>query len=228
MRAREIMTKRVRTVKAETPVRDIARLMLKQRISALPVVDAKRRVLGIVSEGDLLRRPESGTAPRRSWWLDLLTDASSRAREYAKSRGRCARDVMTRTVVSVTPETDAADIADVLEKWKIKRVPVVRGEKLVGIVSRRDLLPAVAQGRRRGGKVTDAAIGDALRREIGRNAWASSALVNFTVTKGVVELLGLVRSIDERDALRVMAEAAPGVRAVKNRLRLQPVYAMSV
>lgn len=228
MRAKEIMTRKVRTVKAETPVRDIARLMLKQRISAVLVVDRNRRVLGIVSEGDLMRRPEAGTTPRSSWWLDLLTDPASRASEYAKTRGQRARDVMSRTIISVTPDTEVAEIADVLEKWKIKRVPVVRGERLVGIVSRRDLLPAVAAQRRRGGKVTDAAIGAALRREIDANDWASSMLVNISVTKGVVELNGFVPSQEERQALRVMAEGTRGVRAVKDRLRIQSNYGMGL
>ncbi|MGQ0676737.1 MAG: CBS domain-containing protein [Rhodospirillales bacterium] len=225
MRAKEIMTRNVRTVKPETPVRDIARLMHKQRVSAVPVVDRNRRVLGIVSEGDLMRRPEAGTVPRRSWWLDLLTDPASRAGEYAKTRGQRARDVMSCTVVSVTPDTEAAEIADILERWNIKRVPVVRGERLVGVVSRRDLLPAIVAQRRRGGKVTDAAIGAALRREIEVYGWTGGTLINIAVAKGVVELNGLVRSNEEREALRVMAEGIRGVRAVKDRLRVQPYFA---
>lgn len=228
MRAKEIMTRNVLTVKAETPVRDIARLMLKRRISGVPVVDSKRRLLGIVSEGDLMRRPESGTAPRRSWWLDLLTDPASRAGEYAKTRGQRARDVMSRTVVSVTPDTDVAEIAEVLEQWKIKRVPVMKAERLVGIVSRRDLLPAVAARRPRGPKQTDAAIGAALRREIDSSRWTSNSLVNIAVTKGVVALNGFVTSHEERDALRVMAEKSRGVRAVKDHLRIQPKIMMGI
>ncbi len=228
MRAKEIMTKNVRTVKADTSVRQIAQLMLKQSISAVPVVDKNRRVLGIVSEGDLMRRPEAGTAPRRSWWLDLLTDPASRAGEYAKTHGLHARDVMSRTVVSVTPDTEVSEVADILEKWKIKRVPVIRGERLVGIVSRRDLLPAIAAQRRRGGKVTDAAIGAVLRRQIDAVDWSSGSFLNFAVTKGVVEFNGFVRSNDERRALCVMAERIRGVRAVKDRLRIQPVAGMGI
>jgi CBS-domain-containing membrane protein len=228
MRASDIMTKRVRTVSVDTPVRTIAGLMLKQRISALPVLDKKRRLVGIVSEGDLLRRPESGTAPRHSWWLDFLTESSVRAQEYAKSRARRAGDVMTRTVVSVTPDTEASEIADILEKWRIKRVPVMRGDKLVGIVSRRDLLPAIAKQRPRGRKVTDAAIGEAIKREIAANDWANDALVNIAVNKGVVQLMGLVASGEERQAFRVLAESIPGVRAVKDRLQVGPklIYAV--
>ncbi len=228
MRAKDVMTKRVSTVRPDTPVRDIARTMLRQRVSALPVVDAKRRVLGMVSEGDLLRRQETGTERRRSWWLELMTDPVTSAREYTKSHGLKARDVMTRTVVSVTPETELAEVADVLEKWNIKRVPVVKGERLVGILSRRDLLPAIASQRRKAGKTTDAAISEALQRKIREKSWARSKLINIAVNKGVVELLGLVATDEERKALRVMAENIPGVRAVKDQLRLQPTYAAYV
>jgi len=225
MRAKEIMTKRVRTVRADTTVRDIARAMLKQRVSALPVIDAKGRILGMVSEGDLLRRGETGTEKRRSWWLELVTDPATSAREYAKSHGQHARDVMTRTVVTVTPDTDLAKVADILEQWNIKRVPVVKGERLVGIVSRRDLLPLVAGQRTRTGKASDAAISGALQRKIRQHGWARSRFLNIAVDKGVVELQGLVTTEDERKALRVMAEGVPGVRAVRDQLRKQPAYA---
>lgn len=228
MRAKDVMTRRVRTVKADTPVPAIARAMLNYRVSALPVVDAKGRVLGMVSEGDLLRRREAGTEKRRSWWLELMTDPATSAREYAKSHGRHARDVMTRMVVSVTPETDLAAVADILEKWSIKRVPVVKGQRLVGIVSRRDLLPIVARQRSRAGKASDAAISGALQRKIKQHGWARSRFLNIAVNKGVVELQGLVTTDDERKALRVMAENIPGVRAVKDELRRQPAYAAYV
>ena len=139
MKARDVMTKNVRTVNLMTPVRKIAQLMISRRISAVPVVDKRRKVLGIVSEGDLLRRTEAGTERRRSWWSGFFEETSDQARDYAKSRGAYARDVMTRSVVAVSSATDVAAIADVMEKLRIKRVPVVNGGKLVGIVSRRDL-----------------------------------------------------------------------------------------
>ncbi len=223
MRARDLMTKTVRTVTADTSVHDIAQLMLKGRFSAVPVVDKKRRIVGIVSEADLLRRQESSTARRRSWWLDLLVDARTRAREYAKTHGQYARDVMTRTVISVTPETEAVVIADIMERSNVKQVPVVHKQKLVGIVSWRDLLPALAKSPRKPGKTTDAAIGAALREEIKTSACARDILVNIAVTKGVVELTGLVPSQEEGYALRVMAETVPGVRKVKDNLRVHPM-----
>lgn len=222
MRARDLMTKKVRTVTPDTSVREIAQLMLKGHFSAVPVVDKKRRVVGIVSEADLLHRPEGGTARRRSWWLDLLVESRTRAREYAKTHGLHARDVMTRSVISVTPETEAADIADIMEKSNVKRLPVIHKQKLVGIVSRRDLLLALAKAPKKPGKITDATIGAALREEI-KNTSARDILVNIAVTKGVVELTGLVPSQEEADALRVMAETVPGVRAVKDSLRVHPM-----
>jgi CBS domain-containing protein len=225
MRASEIMTRRVQTVSIDTLVRDIARLMLRRRISAVPVVDRKRQVVGMVSESDLMRRPESGTAPRHSWWLDLIETPQTRAREYAKTRGLRARDVMTRPIVSVTPDTDVADIVDVLVRWNIKRVPVMRGQRLVGIVSRRDLLPALVKPRKATGKVSDAAISEALRRKMKASGWSANTLVNMAVAKGVVELSGIVPSEDERHAVRVMAETITGVRAVKDGLRVYPAYA---
>lgn len=223
MRARQVMTKKVQTVTPDTSVRRIAQLMAKARISAVPVVDAKKRVLGIVSEGDLLRRRETGTARRYSWWLDLLSDPRARAADYAKSHGLTARDVMTRTVVSVAPDTDVADIADVLEKWDIKRVPVLAGGKLAGIVSRGDLVQALASAKARPRRrKSDAAIREALARAIKNAGWADGLMVNYTVAKGVVELYGLAASQAARDGLRVLAENIAGVRRVKDDLQVRP------
>ncbi len=227
MRARDIMTKAVRTVTADTPVRAIAELMLTKRISGIPVVDKRRRVIGVVSEADLMRRAESGTVRRRSWWLDLLVDPRSRAREYAKTRGLYARDVMARTVISVTPDTEVDVIADIMERSEIKRVPVIDRQKLVGIVSRRDLLPALARPPRKAGRPSDAAIGAALRKEIRSKGLARDILVNFSVHKGVIDLYGLVPSSEERDAIRVMAETVAGARLVKDNLVVRPMLLMA-
>jgi CBS domain-containing protein len=228
MRARQIMTKKVHTVAPETPVRQIAKLMVKARISAVPVVDAKKRVLGIVSEGDLLRRRETGTGKRYSWWLDLISDPRARAADYAKSHGRTARDVMSRSVVSVTGDTEVGEIADVLEKWDIKRVPVLSGGRLAGIVSRGDLVRALARAKpKKQPKQTDAAIRETLRRAIKNTAWADGAMINYSVTKGVVELYGLAPSQAARDGLRVLAGNIAGVRRVKDDLQVRPslIYA---
>lgn len=224
MKARDVMTKKVRAVKPTALVRDIAQTMVSHRISAVPVVDGKRRVLGIVSEGDLLRRVEAGTARRPSWWRELFTSSDDQSREYVKSQGARARDVMTRPVISVTETTDVADIADLMEKWRIKRVPVVRGGKLVGIVSRRDLIRAVSRAKPVGrkAKASDAELRDLLRRRLDSMSWLGTALVNFVVENGSIELHGMVGSQAQRDAVRVAAENISGVRKVKDKLSILP------
>lgn len=220
MKARDIMSRRVRTANLTTSVRKLAQVMTSGRISALPIVDRLHQVIGIVSEGDLLRRVETGTERRRSWWSDLLSDPNRRARDYVKSRGARARDVMTSPVISITPNTDAVDIADTMEKWQVKRLPVVSAGKLVGIVSRRDLLHAVgrAKSRGRGGKVSDAELRMRLRRKLDTVPWIGGALINFVVENGTIELFGMAMTTDQRDAVRVMAENIPGARVVKDKI----------
>ena len=239
MKAADIMTRKVVSVAPDTLVHVVAETMIEHHISGVPVVDAGRRVIGILTEGDLVRRSEIGTERRRPWWLELLTDESGRAADYVKSRGLRAGDVMTRSVISITPRTPLREIADMMEKWTIKRVPVVSGGKLVGIVSRHDLLRAIAKakpkaaaakrGAAKGGdaksgrpKIGDTSIRDYLRRQTENESWTEAATVNFVVEKGTVELFGAVRSEAQREALRIMAESAPGVRAVKNRLMVLP------
>jgi len=224
MRVTDIMTKTVRSVAPETRVRDIARLLLRYRISAAPVVDAKKRVVGIVSESDLMRRPEAGAATRRSWWLDLLTAPNDAARDYAKTHGLRARDVMAKPVVSVGPTAALEDVVDAMERAGVKRVPVIKAGRLVGIVSRHDVLLAVAKaggGRR---KSSDGVIGELLRKRIRGSGWASEAFLNISVAKGVVQLSGIVPDEARRQALRVMAERVPGVRAVKDQLQVQRIH----
>ena len=144
MRAADLMTSEVITVSEDASVQDAAKLMAERGISAVPVVDRERRVVGIVSEGDLLHRAETGTEQRRSWWLEIVASTNQLAGEYVKSHSGNVKDVMTRDVISVTEETAVADIAILLETNRIKRVPVLRAGKLVGIVSRANLVRALA------------------------------------------------------------------------------------
>ena len=223
MKASDIMTSPVITVQVHTPVREIAALLLKHRISAVPVMK-DGAIAGIVSEGDLLHRHEIGTdrADRsRSWWLWLLGTERSIS-EYVKSHARYARDVMTREVVSVTPDTPIAEIASLLEKRGIKRVPVLRAEQLVGIVSRANLVQALAvtppsaSGRPKHSD-SDSAIRTSLLSELERQAWwrrdGSSSVI---VTEGVVHYWGMINAEEERVAARVAAENVAGVRAVED------------
>jgi len=222
MKAKDVMTTKVVTVGPDMPVNAIAALFLERHISAVPVIDDDRRILGIVSEGDLMRR---GTAerPRSSWWLAAFGNAEELAREFTKTHGQRAKDVMTREVVTVTEETPLAKIAQLLEERRIKRVPVVRDSRIVGIVSRADLLRALAvQDIKPMVPVTqdDRVIRDQLLAVLKREPWADTHLLNILVSDGVVHLWGLVGSDAEQKALRVAAETIPGVRGVEDHLRL--------
>lgn len=228
MLARDVMTKQVVTVPPDASVPEIARLLLERRISAVPVVDADGRVLGIVSEGDLIRRPEVAGPRRRSWWLALLSGGGGDAAEYVKTHGGQASEVMSRPAVTVTEDTPAGDIARLLEERRIKRVPVVRRSKLVGIVSRADLLRGLASSKpspRKGPRATDQAIRQKLISRLERESWAPSGqLMNVIVTDGVVHLWGLVDSAEQRKALLVAAREVSGVRGVEDHLGEVPPY----
>jgi len=226
MRVREIMTKRVHTVAGHTPITAVAKLFAKRHISAVPVVDKRRRVIGVVSESDLLHRAETGTLSRRAWWLELFTEPASLAREFARTHAVHARDVMSTPVVSVAPGTDVAEVADLFDKHGINRVPVVADGRLVGIVSRADIVQEFAKraaqpARRK--KTSDASIRVALSRALKAKGWARDAYVNVVVDKGVVELSGAVANAEQRRALRILAEAVPGVRSVKDRTSVIPM-----
>ena len=227
MKARDIMTRKVLTAQLTTPVADIARILIDKGVSAVPIVDRKHRVLGIVTEGDLLRRVEAGTQRRRSWWSELAAGPQVLAREYVKSRGTKARDVMTRPVVSVADSTDVGEIADLMEKWNIKRVPVMHNDKLVGIVSRRDLLRVFSKAKqpRKAATQTDARLRSRLKSEIDASPWIGDDYVNFVVDKGCIQLYGLVPSTEQRDAIRIMAERLAGAKAVKDELKVKPTAA---
>jgi CBS domain-containing protein len=221
MRAADVMTLDVVAVGPEARVDEIARLMLDHRVSAVPVVDTAGRLLGIVSEGDLVRRAETGTVGRQAWWLEMLTDQAALARDYVKTHGCRATDVMTRDVRTVGVDTPLEDVARLLERHRIKRVPVVRDGQVVGIVSRADLIrtlavrPAQPQPP---GVADDRAIRDLVLAALRAQPWWLGAYRNVVVVDGVVHLWGLARSPAERDAMRVAAETVPGVRGVEDHL----------
>jgi len=221
MQAMDVMTRDVVTIDADRPVVEVARLLLERRISAVPVVDPDGRLLGIVSEGDLLRRVETDTQRRRSGWRALRASNWHLAAEYVKSHARRAADIMTRDVVSVSETTSLADITDIIEDRKIKRVPVTRDGILIGIVSRADLLRALVAtaGAEPASPGDDAAIKAELIAELQRQRWARSTGVCIEVKDGVVRLSGIVPpSPAERTALRIAAERVAGVRTVEDAL----------
>lgn len=226
MVATDIMTTSVVTVAPDTSVFDIARLLLTHRISAVPVVDADARLVGIVSEGDLMRRPETATQEPRSWWLSLLGGPEDAAREYVKTHGRRAADVMTRPVITVAEDTAVVAIARVLEERRIKRVPVVRDGRVVGIVSRADLLRGLASRTPTEAvrSVDDQTIRERVLEALRVSEVVPLAGVNVVAVDGVVHLWGCVDTDDQRRACQLAAETVPGVRAVDNHLTRVPPY----
>ncbi|MBX6424586.1 MAG: CBS domain-containing protein [Variibacter sp.] len=227
MKAADVMVRDVVTIRPDSGVQDAARLLLENRISGLPVVDDEGRLVGIVSEGDLMRRPEAGTEPRHSWWLELVTPNEALAREFTKTHARKVADVMTRAVITAAPETPLGEIARLLEKHRIKRVPVVQDGRVVGIVSRANLLQALASFAEAPSAtaVEDSALREAVLSRLEAQPWARLALVNVIVRAGTVDLWGIVGSQAERTALRVAAEGTPGVRAVNDNLIVRPLAA---
>jgi CBS domain-containing protein len=217
MKASDIMTSPVITVGPDTAVRHIAALLFMHRISAVPVV-ASGKLVGIASEADLLHRHEIGTeqSTRRTSWLGLLSGSSVSA--YVKSHATRARDIMTTDVLTVAPDTPVADIANLLERRHVKRVPVVEGRRVVGIVSRSNLVQALAaKGKQIGaGDTGDAAIRARLTAELERQPWWRSTTSNVIVTDGVVHYFGTVDADEQRQAARVAAENVPGVRRVED------------
>ncbi len=225
MHAADVMTTNVIVVQPDTGVREIAILLLKHRISAVPVVNDEQKIVGIVSEGDLVRRVENDTEGPRSWWLRAIT-MDEKAEEYLKTHGRKAEDVMTRNVVVVSEETPLHEIARLLEKNRIKRVPVVRDGRLAGIISRANLLHGLAAGGVESGprSVDDRTIRELLLHTLSAEAGIDTSTINVTVTNGVVELWGIVGSDTEKKAAQLAAENAPGVKAVENHLGQVPAW----
>lgn len=222
MLAKDIMTTEVVTVAPDTPVAEIAATFLERRISAVPVSDDGTSVIGIVSEGDLMRRPEADTDKRPgSWWLAIFRDASELASAFKKSHGQTAADVMTKNPIVISEEMPVAEIAEILEKNHIKRVPVTSYDALVGIVSRANLLRALAARKdspMAPVKKSDEEIHDALMAMLGEEAWVERGMINAIVSDGIVQLWGLVKSSAEVEAYTVAAREIPGVKSVENHI----------
>jgi len=214
------MTQDVITVRPDTPLEQVVTLMLDGRISGIPVMDGDS-IVGIVTEGDLLRRVELGSEPRRSHLLELVSRATPLAADYVRSHGRMASEVMTEAVITVDDTMPIADIARILETRRIKRVPVMRDGKLVGIVSRANLLRALATRLQTTSPplADDQRIRTALLTELRQHKWgAMIAQLDVTVENGVVDLWGVVHSQEQKMAVRVMAENTPGVTRVVDHL----------
>lgn len=223
MKARDVMISPVITVTPQTPVREVAQLFLEKRISGAPVLNEERKLVGMVSEGDLLHRSEAGTGRQRSWWLSLLTQKETLADEYVREHGRSVADVMSHKVMTASPETPVREIARILEKNRVKRVPIVENGELVGIVSRANLIQAIASAQRELEiPLSDQLIREKLMANLRNQPWAQLGVINITVTNGVVGLWGIVDDETERKAFKVAAESIPGVIAVDDHLIMRP------
>ena len=230
MIARDIMTKDVHMIAPDADVRAAARIMTEAGVSALPVVGPDQALIGIVSEGDLVRRAELRTARRRSWWLELFTTPEAMAGDYIKEHATKVRDVMTTPVISLSERTPLAEVAALLQRHGIKRAPVLSGRAVVGIVSRADLVKALAkQAAEPAADTSDGAIRNTFLQRYAAQPWApAGGGVGFSVSGGVVALSGLVNSKEQKDALAVMAETIPGVRNVENEIRVLPYLPVGV
>ena len=220
MRARDIMMRDVVTIASDATVLQAARLMLQHHISGLPVVDASGALVGILSEGDFLRRRETGTQRRRSRWLEFLMGPGKIASEYTHAHGMRVSEVMTETVRVVSEDATLEQVVELMERHRVKRVPVVSEGKLAGIVTRSNLMHAMVSMARTAPQAlqSDAAIRDRLLAELQKQDWTPFATTNVVVSNGVVELWGAIVDERQRTALKVAAENIPGVKGVKDHL----------
>jgi CBS domain-containing protein len=219
MRAHQIMTRQVITVGPDTTIVEAAATMLQNHISGLPVLDASGKLVGIVSEGDFIRRAEIGTQRKHGRWLTFLLGPGSAAGDFVREQGRKVGEVMTKEPFTVTEDTSLEDIVDLMEKNNVKRLPVTRGDRIVGIVSRSNLLQAVARLAREVPDPTadDDHIRDRIIATIEKTDWMPFGL-NVIVHNGVVHLNGVITEDRSRKAAIVAAETVAGVREVHDHL----------
>ena len=224
MKAKEVMTFPVISIEPRATILQAIQIMMRRHISGLPVIDKDGSLVGMVTEGDFLRRIETGTQQPRSRWLEFLMGPGRLADEYTHSHGRKVEEVMTRDPITVSEDTSVEEIVGLLEKHHIKRVPVVRGQQLMGIVSRANLLHALASVSRevRPCVQSDETIRSLLLADFRNKKWAPIAVLyaNPIVRNGIVELWGTITNERERQALIVAAENVPGVKAVRDHLVL--------
>lgn len=224
MRAAQVMSPDVLSIPADATVFDAAEALVGAGVSAMPVVDGTGRMLGIVSEADLMRRAEIGTEPHKSWLQRMFSDDVTAAKEYVGLHARRVTDVMTSTVVTVDEDDTLGHVADLMARHKVKRVPVLSGTRVVGIVSRANLLRALlsretepsASGR------SDEQIRRDVEAAVAGQPWTSPWPVNIVVNSGVVHFWGFVQSEAALEAYRVAAENVEGVGKVKNHMRRIP------
>lgn len=222
--ARDLMTPDVATVPPETPILALAHLMADRHISAVPVLDGQGQVLGLVSEADLIRRLADEDEKAPSWFAGLFADPTAQADRYARVHGATAGDVMTTELISARPDDSAAHVAKVMEDKNVRRVLVLDNGRLMGIVSRADLLRALVAppGQAQGG--SDEQIRRAVVAAMRKEPWVDTFHTMIEVKDGVVEIHGFSRSAAVQRALRVLTEGVPGVKEVRDLTQPTPAY----
>jgi CBS domain-containing protein len=220
MNVSDVMTRHVISVSPNASVEDAAKQMLERGISGLVVVDDKGELAGVVTEGDLLRRDELGTERHRPWWLRLLISSGRQALDFTRTHGRRVRDVMTEEVVTTPTDATLADVVELMEQHRIKRVPVTEGNRVVGVVSRADLLRALVVAARTGAPpaTDDRSLRAAVLDAVDKQSWTPLTTLNVTVQDGIVDLWGTITNEAERRGICVLAENTPGVRKVNDHL----------
>jgi len=229
MKAADVMTARVISVTPNASVLECVRLMLQHRSSGLPVINAAGTLVGIVTEGDFLRRVEAGTERKRPRWLEFIAGPGRLADEYVHSHGRKVAEVMTPDPITIREDTPVEQIVRLMEERRIKRLPVMRAEKVVGVVSRANLLHALAIVGRDAAPMAkdDQAIRARVLADLAKQPWAPRDLIDVTVRNGVVELSGVVTADHQREAATVVAENTPGAKKVINHIAwIEPTSGM--
>ena len=231
MKVRDIMSTRVVSIAPDANVLEAVRLMLQNHISGLPVIDRSGALVGVVTEGDFLRRSETGTERKRPRWLEFLMGPRRLADEYVHTHARNVEDVMTREPITITEDAALDEVVRIMERRRIKRLPVVRGTQVIGIVSRANLLHALASLGAAAPPTakTDVAIREQLLAEFDRQTWAPVALIDVMVKDGAVELWGTITEEAQGEALKVCAENIPGVQSVVSHLTwIEPMSGMVI
>ena len=226
MKVADVMTREVVSIAPEASVMEAVRLMLQHRISGLPVIDASGKLQGVVTEGDFLRRVETGTERKRSRLVEFLLGPGRLADDYVHATGRKVGEVMTSEARTVGEDEPLEKVVHLMERYRIKRLPVLRGDKVVGIVTRQNLMRALASLALAQHPVAadDAAIRERLLAELKRHAWAPVGLIDVVVKDGVVKLSGALTDERERQAIRIAAENIAGVRAVETHIVPAPEF----
>jgi CBS domain-containing protein len=226
MKASDVMTRTVITVDEQAPIAEALQLMLGKAISGLPVVNCNNQLVGIITEGDLLRRAELATERHIAWWKNLLFGPWYSAEEYVRTHARSVASVMTRETLCIAEDTPLSMIVRMMEQGHVKRLPVIKDGKVIGIVSRRDVLRPLssAVGDPLAGSATDASILQQVERDLAAQPWSPRHNISVTVKGGVVALTGTVSGYEQREALQVLIEDIAGVRKIRDQLLIVDPY----